>query len=297
MSTRKKNTPAKRPTPATPAAAPAAAATPAAVDVAHGDGAGAGVPVLRTDTEKAVWAALGRFPGFTVYELAGAAGASASATRRILTGWETAGVARSQPNPASPRAAKTWTTTTEQTTTAPAEPEPAESTAPANTETAEPITTEPGDGDVAEPGDGGTAEPEPGSAPAESDATPRPDSDAAPAEPAPAEPAPPVAAPEPAPAAPTDDESATPAPDAPTVDPDAVAGQSETIQKLAPGALRGQVEDFLRDHPGQEFSPHQIGKALDRSSGAVHNALVKLTTGGTARQTSAAPKKFTLADA
>ncbi|WP_223274072.1 hypothetical protein, partial [Nocardia cerradoensis] len=25
--------------------------------------------------------------------------------------------------------------------------------------------------------------------------------------------------------------------------------------KLAPGALRGLVEDHLRDHPGQEFTP------------------------------------------
>uniref|UniRef100_UPI002458663E hypothetical protein n=1 Tax=Nocardia cyriacigeorgica TaxID=135487 RepID=UPI002458663E len=66
--------------------------------------------------------------------------------------------------------------------------------------------------------------------------------------------------------------------------------------KLAPGALRGLVEDHLRDHPGQEFTPHQIGKALGgRSSGAVHNALVRLADSGVAEMTTTRPKKFALA--
>lgn len=64
--------------------------------------------------------------------------------------------------------------------------------------------------------------------------------------------------------------------------------------KLPPGGLRGQVEDYLRDHPGESFTPHQIGKALERSSGAVHNALVKLAATGVADQTNDAPKKFAL---
>jgi len=65
--------------------------------------------------------------------------------------------------------------------------------------------------------------------------------------------------------------------------------------KLAPGALRGLVEDHLRDHPEHEFTPHQIGKALHgRSAGAVHNALVTLTKTGVAHQTCQRPKKFAL---
>ena len=76
---------------------------------------------------------------------------------------------------------------------------------------------------------------------------------------------------------------------------DPAQAQQESSVRLAPGALRGQVEDFLRDHPEGEFSPHEIGKALARSSGAVHNALAKLTTVGTARRTSDRPKKFALA--
>lgn len=70
--------------------------------------------------------------------------------------------------------------------------------------------------------------------------------------------------------------------------------KSEKSQRLAPGALRGMVEDYLRDNPG-EFSPNAIGKALDRSSGAVHNALEKLVESGYAVRTSDKPKKYSLA--
>ena len=71
--------------------------------------------------------------------------------------------------------------------------------------------------------------------------------------------------------------------------------QQEKQERLAPGALRGMVEDYLRDNSG-EFSPNAIGKALDRSSGAVHNALEKLVTSGYAARTSDKPKKYSLAD-
>ncbi|SER77187.1 Winged helix DNA-binding domain-containing protein [Lentzea xinjiangensis] len=70
--------------------------------------------------------------------------------------------------------------------------------------------------------------------------------------------------------------------------------QSEKSQRLAPGALRGMVEDYLRDNSG-EFSPNAIGKALNRSSGAVHNALEKLAESGYIVRTSDKPKKYSLA--
>ncbi|EWC64502.1 hypothetical protein UO65_0109 [Actinokineospora spheciospongiae] len=70
-----------------------------------------------------------------------------------------------------------------------------------------------------------------------------------------------------------------------------------TGERLAPGALRGMVEDHLREHPGEEFSPSTIGKALNRSSGAVHNALEKLVDNGCAVRTSDKPKKYSLAAA
>jgi predicted transcriptional regulator len=84
-----------------------------------------------------------------------------------------------------------------------------------------------------------------------------------------------------------------------TVDEDGVSGGAraagEKAPRLAPGGLRGLVEDFLRDHSSEEFSPSRIGKELDRSSGAVHNALEKLVATGYAVQTNAAPKRYALA--
>ena len=70
--------------------------------------------------------------------------------------------------------------------------------------------------------------------------------------------------------------------------------QSEKPQRLAPGALRGMLEDYLEENPG-EFSPNAIGKALNRSSGAVHNALEKLVESGYAVRTSDKPKKYSRA--
>lgn len=75
-------------------------------------------------------------------------------------------------------------------------------------------------------------------------------------------------------------------------DPDGDAVVKAT--RLAPGALRGLVEDYLRDHPADQFSPSKIGKALDRSAGAVNNALEKLVQTGSAVQTNDAPKRFAI---
>ncbi|WP_329793508.1 helix-turn-helix domain-containing protein [Lentzea sp. DG1S-22] len=88
---------------------------------------------------------------------------------------------------------------------------------------------------------------------------------------------------------PADRWSITTTDDQPTdVDP---GKQSEKPQRLAPGALRGMVEDYLRDN-SDEFSPNAIGKALNRSSGAVHNALEKLVESGYAVRTSNKPRKY-----
>ncbi|MCA1229952.1 hypothetical protein [Saccharopolyspora sp. 6M] len=69
-----------------------------------------------------------------------------------------------------------------------------------------------------------------------------------------------------------------------------------TRERLAPGALHGLVEDFLREHPGDEFGPSKIGKELSRSSGAVNNALEKMTEKGVVVKTREAPKRFMLAE-
>jgi hypothetical protein len=68
--------------------------------------------------------------------------------------------------------------------------------------------------------------------------------------------------------------------------------------RLASGALRGMVEDHLRDHPDEQFSPVAIAKALGgKSSGAVSNALDKLVDDGVAAKTQDKPRRFALAPA
>ncbi|WP_280246141.1 hypothetical protein [Nocardia abscessus] len=228
------------------------------------------VPALHNAEARALWEALETHPGSTTAELAEMAAIGTIPARHLLTEWELAGAVWAVTDPGKPGAGKNWTAGAkpEQAPAAPepAVPEPA-ATAPADPATPESIAAEP------------TA-PEPAT-PAEQ---------AAPADPAP------DTTPETAVAAPTGDDPATPAPVPPAAADDGAAADPEsTVERLPAGALRGQVEDHLRENPGKEFTPHQIGKALARSSGAVHNALVTLTKHGTARQTSTAPKKFTLA--
>lgn len=74
-----------------------------------------------------------------------------------------------------------------------------------------------------------------------------------------------------------------------------VDATSEKKSRLAPGGLRGMVEDYLRDHPGEQFGPTAIANALGKSSGAVSNALDKLVEGGVAAKTQDKPRRFALA--
>ena len=64
-----------------------------------------------------------------------------------------------------------------------------------------------------------------------------------------------------------------------------------------PGALRDLVEDHLRKFPEIAFTPHQVGKVLTRSAGAVANALDKLVSLGTAEMVTDKPRTYRLAPA
>jgi hypothetical protein len=64
-----------------------------------------------------------------------------------------------------------------------------------------------------------------------------------------------------------------------------------------PGALRDLVEEHLRKFPGTAFTPHQVGKVLTRSAGAVANALDKLVSLGVAELASDKPRSYRLAPA
>jgi hypothetical protein len=61
-----------------------------------------------------------------------------------------------------------------------------------------------------------------------------------------------------------------------------------------PGALRSLVEEHLRKFPDAAFTPHQVGKVLTRSAGAVANALDKLVSFGIAELVSDKPHSYRL---
>jgi hypothetical protein len=62
-----------------------------------------------------------------------------------------------------------------------------------------------------------------------------------------------------------------------------------------PGGLRELVEEHLRKFPDASFTPHQVGKVLTRSSGAVANALDKLVSLGVAELAGDKPRSYRLA--
>jgi hypothetical protein len=64
-----------------------------------------------------------------------------------------------------------------------------------------------------------------------------------------------------------------------------------------PGALRDLVEDHLRKFPAAAFTPHQVGKVLTGSTGAVANALDKLVSLGVAQMVTDKPRTYWLAPA
>jgi hypothetical protein len=64
-----------------------------------------------------------------------------------------------------------------------------------------------------------------------------------------------------------------------------------------PGALRDLVEEHLRKFPDAAFTPHQVGKVLTRSAGAVANALDKLVSLGTAEMVTDKPRTYRLVPA
>ncbi|WP_155981490.1 hypothetical protein [Nocardia sp. BMG111209] len=74
-----------------------------------------------------------------------------------------------------------------------------------------------------------------------------------------------------------------------------------TAGKLPSGGLRGMVEDVLRDNPGRSFTTTELKRVLDKeyerniSSGAMSNALDKLTGQGVARRISDTPRTWALA--
>lgn len=262
---------------------------------------------VRTDTEDKLWAALHANPNSTAADLSAAAKIGKSTAQKILVKWAGDGSVTRTPGitDGGRRAADVWAITEIDTATTPdsapdavTDGAPADErtvdTAPADT-TPEQQTTAPADSDLADntadvtPAEetlAESADAEPTAAPAPEDTQDTTDAtdDTAPEKPEPAN----AEAAKPADGATPDDATQT-ASD---------GGTGGTSERLAPGALRGMVEDYLRDHPGEQFGPTAIAKALGgKSSGAVSNALDKLVADGVAVKTQDKPRRFALAPA
>ena len=59
-----------------------------------------------------------------------------------------------------------------------------------------------------------------------------------------------------------------------------------------PGALRDKVVAHLDEYPDGEFTPHEIHKVLNHSSGAIANALETLVKHGEAEVATEKPRRF-----
>ncbi|RBQ15337.1 hypothetical protein DP939_36465 [Spongiactinospora rosea] len=76
---------------------------------------------------------------------------------------------------------------------------------------------------------------------------------------------------------------------------DSRSGGATGTAAVRPGALRDRVLAHLTEHPGKDFTPYEIGRVLDSSSGAVANALDRLVSLGQAELTCERPRRFTVA--
>lgn len=260
-----------------------------------------------------LWAALHARPGGTAEELSTDAGIGRSTAAKILARWVADGTAVRVPTDGKRSASRfaiptpddstpdTPDNSTDSVATVPSDPHAASQAEPLNVD---PVADAPaaadgepdqddtaGDGSNHEPADAGATD---RSSDAPHDAG---DVEADTATTDPTTPDPVLTAPEPDrdPAA----VAGTPT-DGPNDEDDSTDGARAITTRgprLAPGALQGMVEDYLRDHPNEEFGPTKIGHDLGRSTGAVGNALERLVASGYAIRIKERPKRYALAPA
>jgi MarR family len=94
------------------------------------------------------------------------------------------------------------------------------------------------------------------------------------------------------PPGPTQDAGAPPTAPTPPAEP-----PSTNSGRLGAGQLRQLVLGCLAERPGQALSPTAIAKTLDRSAGAVANALLVLAAQGAVTQTQPKPRRYTITTA
>lgn len=250
---------------------------------------------VRTDQENALWQALAAAPGASAIELGHAASQPKTAVRKILNQWAGDGLIV-RANNGDDRNGFRWRI---------ADQNPTAETSSATTEPESQIVTEPAPAElVLVPGTAtGDTTPAAPDSPAATAADPQPATDS------PSDPSAPTAA------TPDSAEEA----DAVGVDAEAVAGEGDStpvtatpalVNGVCPtcgqppkrqpresqaGVLRGKVEDYFREHPGEEFTPGQVAKALGgKSSGAVYNACFALVGKFVIEYTCERPNKFRL---
>jgi DNA-binding MarR family transcriptional regulator len=80
----------------------------------------------------------------------------------------------------------------------------------------------------------------------------------------------------------------------PTAAPTPAERPSTESGRLGAGQLRQLVLGCLAERPGQALSPTTIAKTLDRSAGAVANALQILAGQGAVTQTQPKPRRYTI---
>ncbi|NIY69535.1 TrmB family transcriptional regulator [Streptomyces malaysiensis] len=78
---------------------------------------------------------------------------------------------------------------------------------------------------------------------------------------------------------------------------DPIAAVPGGNQRLAPGCLRQLVIDHLNAHPGETFTATRISRAIERSSGAIANALATLVKQGIAEKINDHPRTYRAATA
>jgi hypothetical protein len=231
---------------------------------------------VRTDTEDKLWTALHANPHNTAAYLSNAARIGKSTAQKILVKWADEGSVTRTPGTAEGRrrAADVWAISPTDTTDICDD----SVVTPTDTTIADAMSTEPVNG-------------EPTAAPVSDDAHDTTDAidDAVPTTAGPAV------------AESTITEATKPAEDTtPNDTTQSVSAEvkDEKAERLAPGALRGMVEDWLRDHPSEQAGPTRIAKDLaGKSGGAVSNALDKLVADGVAVKTQDKPRRFALAPA
>jgi len=81
-------------------------------------------------------------------------------------------------------------------------------------------------------------------------------------------------------------------PEAITAPPESPAVTAPGAPRLAKGALRQMVADYLQADPGLEITPGRMAKYLGRSTGAVSNALDTLAEKGQVEMTKESPRTF-----